>query len=65
MLVDWIKELLSALGLTESQYSTLTLFNFSVSIESVCLIIFVVWFIFLVVLIAKKFNKHLKLKRKE
>lgn len=59
MLVDWVKELLTLLGLSTTDYETITIFNFSFSLETLCLIVFLIWFILLVVVLTKKFYKHL------
>ena len=59
MLVDWLKSMLALLGLSSSDYETITIFNFSFSLETLCLIVYLVWFILLVVVLAKKFHKHL------
>jgi hypothetical protein len=57
MLVDWIKELLLLLGLNSSDFESITLFNFTISLESICLLVFVVWLILLIVVLIKKFHK--------
>ena len=57
MLVDWIKELLLLLGLNSSDFESITLFNFTISLESICLFVFVVWLILLIVVLIKKFHK--------
>lgn len=59
MLVNWLKEILTLLGLTAADYETITIFNFSFSLETLCLIVFLIWFILLVVVLTKKFHKHL------
>lgn len=55
MLVNWFNSLFNMLGITD--FTGLTLFNLTMSIESIFLLIFVVMVVTFAILLCKCFNK--------
>ena len=55
MLVDWFNSVFNMLGI--SNFTGLTLFNLTISTESIFLLIFVVMFVTFTIYLCKCFNK--------